>query len=333
MKKEMYLSEDEENKLEDPQLFYDISDTEFDIQIDDPPDFTRVNYRNKNKKLIQVLKVTTTYKPVFNAFKNIYRESPEAKTFRNVFFPGDKQKLIIKRTKSKSSSSICIILVHGFKSKNKQIYLQLGERFARRKIDSFVYCLPFHFERMFLDRDGNDVVNISDFRATLEFFRQTVVELRIMVRILKDIGYKAVGVLGFSFGAYCCSLLACLESSVDFIVPIASMGDFGNLWKFKKGFNDLDIRDEKDRRNEFFVSNYLKLICPVNYRPVIDKKNILFIQGLIDGRAPVKDVLRLKKLWENPKIIWYPCDHFSFFLFNRLTLAFTISFLKNLKFQ
>ena len=60
----------------------------------------------------------------------------------------------------------------------------------------------------------------------LELFRQTVVELRILVKVLKQRGYEKVGAQGFSFGGYCCSLLACFEKKLDFAIPMASIGHF-----------------------------------------------------------------------------------------------------------
>ncbi|MGM0368769.1 MAG: hypothetical protein ACQEP2_09450, partial [Actinomycetota bacterium] len=79
--------------------------------------------------------------------------------------------------------------------------------------------------------------------------------------------------------------------------------------------------------NLFLIRDHLHLISPISYRPLMDKNNILFIQGLFDSRAPVKGIQKFRRKWDNPKVIWYPCDHFTFILFNRLTVRFASEFI------
>ena len=320
------LTDRELEKLSDAGLFYDVSNTGYDFDFNS----SAVLSGNNNDTSFD-LKLYTSYEPLFDFLRDIYINYPAAGTSSNLIF-ASVNKSGRPLARDIPSSRTCIVLVHGFKSRNKKIYLQLAQRFARNGIDGIVYSLPFHFERRYLDDDGRDVLDMNDFRATLEFFRQTVIELRILVKVLKKIGYSSVGVLGFSFGGYCCNLLASFDSIVDFIVPMASMGDFGDLLIFKKEKADLDLKNEKDQVNDFFASNYLKLICPINYRPLIDKENILFVQGLFDGRAPYREVLKLKKKWGDPEVLWYPCDHATFFIFNRLTLVLTVRFIRKLGF-
>ena len=321
-----YLTDEEHEILSDAGLFYDISSIRYDFDLSST---SQVSGSKKNSSFD--LSVSTSYKPVFGFLRNIYIKSPTARISSSLIFTeGNKEGEKAEGTGIPAGRT-CIILLHGFKSRNKKIYIQLGRRFARRGIDAVVYTLPFHFERSYLDQEGKDVLEMKDFRATLEFFRQTVVELRILIRVLKKIGYSSVGALGFSFGGYCCNLIASFEESVDFIVPMASIGDFGNLLQFKKGKAALDLNTETDRLNAFFSANYLDLICPISYKPVINIDGILFVQGLFDGRAPYREVQKLRKKWGNPKTIWFPCDHATFFLYNRITLMLTVRFIRLLK--
>ncbi len=321
-----YLTDEEREILSDAGLFYDISSTRYDYDLSG----ASISPAEKKKSSLH-LSVLTSYEPVFSFLKHIYIESPTARISSNLILEGVNKNTTEPGKKGTLAERTCIILLHGFKSQNKKIYIQLGRRFARQGVDAVVYTLPFHFERRYLDPEGKDVLGMQDFRATLEFFRQTVIELRILIRILKKIGYRSVGVLGFSFGGYCCNLLASFDKSVDFIVPMASIGEFDNLLKFKKGKAALDPGDSKDRLNDFFSTNYLDLICPINYKPVINIGSILFIQGLFDRRAPYREVQKLRKKWGNPKTIWFPCDHATFFLYNRITLMLTVRFIRLLK--
>ena len=320
------LTDGESEKLNDPGLFYSISSIDCDFHLKEPEDFL------KEKKLSSFgLAVSTSYLPVFDFLQDIYRESSFATDFGSMIFTGKRKNPVSNSLEAFPCNKKCIIMVHGFKSRKKDIYIQLGKRFAGKGIDGIVYTLPFHFERRHLDKNGKDVLDLKDFRATLEFFRQTVIELRILITVLKAIGYKSVGLLGFSFGGFCCSLVSCFDRSVDFIVPLGSMGDFGNLLIYKNGKAGLDINDEQGKINDFFSTNYLDLICPINYKPLIDKENMLFIQGLFDRRAPYREVIKFVEKWGNPNTLWFPCDHVTFFLYNNLTLVLVVRFVRQLE--
>jgi hypothetical protein len=317
------LTEGKSERLNNPGLFYSISGIDHDFHIKEPEDFL------KEKKLSSSgLTVSTSYLPVFDFLKEIYQKSSSATDFNSIIFTGKRKNPVNNSIENFPCNKKCIILVHGFKSRKKEIYIQLGKRFAGKGIDGIVYTLPFHFERRYLDKNGEDVLGLKDFRATLEFFRQTVIELRILIRVLKEIGYRSVGLLGFSFGGFCCSLVSCFDRSVDFIIPLGSMGGLGNLLTFKKGKAGLDLNDEQGRINDFFSTNYLDLICPINYKPLINKE---FIQGLFDRRAPYQEVIKFLGKWGNPKTIWFPCDHVTFFLYNNLTLLLALRFVRKLE--
>ena len=299
----------EENLLRNPETFYGIKD--LDVGFEKKPFHTNSVFEVTN------LELNFNYKPFFSKFKEIYKSTD------------DILKTPLYLSKSKLYST-CLILIHGFKSKNKKIYIQLAERFCRKGISAVVYTLPFHFERYLNDSKVNVILNKPDFSATIELFRQTVIELRILINIIKSYGYEKVGCLGFSFGGYCCSLLACFEKDLDFSIPMGSKGDFNSLINLKSNKKNT-ISTEKDFSfNKYLSEDYIKLICPINYKPIIDKKNILFIQGLFDHRAPFKDIEKLRKAWNYPPVIWYPCEHSTFFLFNRLTLILAANFIEKL---
>ncbi|MGM0366063.1 MAG: alpha/beta hydrolase family protein, partial [Actinomycetota bacterium] len=196
-------------------------------------------------------------------------------------------------------------------------------------IDSMVYVLPLHFERM----ADSSILNKPQFTHIFEIYRQAVIELRLVVRYLKELGYQKVGCLGFSFGGYCCSLLACFENNTDFIIPMASLGDLGPILRYlEKGLKleEQNGQTYATRMNRYLAKNHLSLISPISFKPLIAKENILFIQGLMDGRTPFAGVQKFRKVWDYPRVVWYPCDHFTFIFFNRLTARIASNFIARL---
>lgn len=311
------LTEGEENLLRNPETFYSIKNLNTGFEKKPFPPNSIFKLTN--------LELNFNYKPCFRKYEEIYKSADDI--LKTPFYLS-KNKPYSKRKEAKKNDRTCLILIHGFKSKNKKIYIQLAERFCKKGISAVVYTLPFHFERSLNNSKVNDILNQPDFSATIEIFRQTVVELRILINIIKSYGYEKVGCLGFSFGGYCCSLLACFEKDLDFSIPMGSKGDFSSLINLKS--DKISSIDKEKYFNKYLAENYMKLICPINYKPIIDKKNILFIQGLFDNRAPFKDIEKLRKAWNYPPVIWYPCDHSTFFLFNRLTLILVANFIEKL---
>ncbi len=308
--------------------------------------FQTINSSLGNKNKFSEIILEINYKPCFRFLEEIYNyginksykiKLPllEPKANLNCFQYDEHNKNNEKRLskfvhKKNNNRKRCVILIHGFGSKNKKIYLQLAERFAKNGIFSVVYSLPFHFDRSIYLNDKKNNYDISDFRATLELFRQTIIELRILIKILKKEYFNSVGILGFSFGGFCASLISCFENNCDFVISIASMGDFSSLKIFKKGKKKLDATNYKDKINDFFSTNHISLISPINYFPIISTSRVMFIQGLFDSRAPILDALKLIKKWNIKKVIFYPCDHFTFFLFNRITMKICKNFIKSL---
>ncbi|GEM_PF-3809519 len=323
-----YENEIEKRLLSNPELFYCISDTNFELTNCSKEYITlKINYKPCFKLLEKFYTVNNKNILNFKIFNSTSGNNHDANIYNNT----------------------CNILIHGFGSKNKNIYYQIAEKFKSYGIDSLIYCLPFHFER-FVQTDyskikedkikrqkniqkkfksSKNVYDVSDFRAVLEIFRQSVIELRIIIRLLKTLGYKKVGVFGFSFGGFCASLLCCFEESLDFAIPIASMGDFSSLKAFKQKKNT-DIKDTKNTVNEYFSKKYIHLISPINFYPILSPERILFFQGVFDNRAPIIEAIKLIKKWKPIKAIFYPCDHFSFFLFNRVTVKISAKFIKSL---
>jgi hypothetical protein len=123
---------------------------------------------------------------------------------------------------------------------------------------------------------------------------------------------------------------------------MASLADFNTIIRSKRNRKKTKKENKPDtvpsesagisldKLNEYLVRNYTGLISPIGLKPVIDKKNILFIQGLFDHSASFLNLQKLRARWGYPPAIFYPCDHFTFFLFNRLTVKLTKDFIKKL---
>lgn len=57
------------------------------------------------------------------------------------------------------------------------------------------------------------------------------------------------------------------------------------------------------------LKKYWGIIEPSNYKPVIQKKNILMISGIHDKYVLNEDTDYLWEIWDKPNRLLYPCGH------------------------
>jgi len=121
-----------------------------------------------------------------------------------------------------------VVLLHGYLAGNPSFEAKVWPTrwLLDRGFDVVFPSLPFHGPRR---RDGKPPpFPASDPRFTIDGFRQSMTDLRALVRHLRERGAPAVGVMGMSLGGYNTALLATLEP-LDFVVPfipLASIADF-----------------------------------------------------------------------------------------------------------
>ncbi len=243
---------------------------------------------------------------------------------------GGKKNLMFPLYTRDDNQKTCLILIHGFGSKRKGTYRKLARRFSAKGIDSLVYTLPLHFERM----ADKSFLEKPQFSHIFELYRQALIELRLLAGYLKRQGYSRVGCLGFSFGGYCCNLLACFEKNIDFIISIASLGDLGPIYPYMMKYLKLEEKRPHPapatKLNRYLAQHYIWLISPISFKPHISAQKILLIQGLLDRRTPVGGVRRLRKAWGHPRVVWLPCDHSSFILFHRIMANIASNYIASL---
>ena len=98
---------------------------------------------------------------------------------------------------------------------------------VRRGFDVALVVLPFHAQRS--GQDGAPPFPGADPRFTNEGCRQAVHDIRGLIGFLRGRGAPSVGVMGMSLGGYTTALLATIEASLSFaipIIPLASFADF-----------------------------------------------------------------------------------------------------------
>lgn len=197
------------------------------------------------------------------------------------------------------------LLLHGYRCGQ----WALEERFwpiswlFERGLDVALAVLPFHAVRA--RRGGRPVFPSSDPRVTIEGFRQSVHDLRALIRHLRDRGAPTVGVLGMSLGGYTSSLLATVEPGLGFavpMIPLASIADFA-----RTGGRLVGTGEEQRLQYEAIEAAY-RVVSPLARPPAIERERVLVVGAAADRITPIEHARRLATHFDAPLEV-FPGGH------------------------
>jgi dienelactone hydrolase len=187
-----------------------------------------------------------------------------------------------------------------------RVYEELG-------VDVLHVQLPFHG-----DRNPRSALFHGEFYWTgdlvrsIEAVRQSCIDARSLVAWLREIGYREVGVMGFSMGASLAMVLACLDPTPDYIIPIVGHLQLGEaienapiFWRMKKDLERFGI--DRDGRKEIFDQLGLERM-----RPHLAPQKQLWVMAVDDGYVTKPLVETQWRAWGRPPIEWIPGGHMTF---------------------
>jgi pimeloyl-ACP methyl ester carboxylesterase len=185
-----------------------------------------------------------------------------------------------------------LVLVHGYLAGQWRIEERAWPiAWLARRFDLALALLPFHALRSRTDRRGPPPFPGSDPRFTNEGFRQSILDLRALVRFLRARGAPSVGVMGMSLGGYTSALLATIEPGLAFcvpIIPLASLADFAlEQGRLGAGPEALAQRDALHEAN--------RVVSPFARPSLVPKERVLVVAGEADRITPIAHAERLAK--------------------------------------
>jgi pimeloyl-ACP methyl ester carboxylesterase len=177
----------------------------------------------------------------------------------------------------------------------------LGRRFNRAGFNVATLIAPYHLQRRPRRPFEWDCL---EFARTMA---QNVAEIRALTGWLLDEGCPPVALLGFSYGGWLAGLTACSDARIAcavLTVPAVRMTrSTPVVWpRVREALQALRPA------HEALDTTRLNLILST---PVIQKENILLIEGIHDLFAARQPVEELWQKWEQPEIWRLPHGHIS----------------------
>jgi dienelactone hydrolase len=174
----------------------------------------------------------------------------------------------------------------------------------KRGFDVALITLPFHALRGRGDKAAAPPFPGSDPRFTIEGSRQAVHDIRGLMGYLRGRGAPSVGVMGMSLGGYTAALLATLEASLSFavpIIPLASFADFaleqGRLGQGADALVQYRAFDEA-----------IRVASPLARPSLLPKERVLILAASHDQITPARHAERLA-LHSGGRLVVFPGGH------------------------
>jgi pimeloyl-ACP methyl ester carboxylesterase len=211
--------------------------------------------------------------------------------------------------------STCLVYVHGWLEPGSWVEeLTLFRKWLRElDVDILHVALPFHGRRQ--PRGSlfsGEYFWTADLVRSVEGVRQAVCDARAAIAWARRAGYAKVGVSGISLGGAIVMLLACVEPTPDFIVPIVAHLELEDavenapiLWRMKHDLERWGVSEQK-RRELFGRLGWSR------YRSMLAADKQLWVQAREDGYIGADLVRAQWQEWAKPNIRWLEGGHMTF---------------------
>lgn len=189
-----------------------------------------------------------------------------------------------------------VIMLHGWNGENccRFLFPLLARQCCRVGISLLSFQLPCHGRRRAAAGVGNDFIS-PDVSAMLGATRQAIADTRALIGWLQHQGCGPVGLWGISLGAWLAGLLVCNDDRLSFAVLMSP------IVRMDRAIAELEfcapIRRSLAGREIPFAGLNL-----TDHRPLLDRQNLLLVEGRHDLFAPRARVEELWEAWNRPPI-------------------------------
>ena len=209
----------------------------------------------------------------------------------------------------------CLVYIHGWLEPGSWVEEAfLFPRWVRELgIDVVHVALPFHGRRnppraLF----SGEYYWTADLVRSFEGIRQALWDVRSIMGWLRGRGYEQVGATGISLGGSLAMLLACLEPTPDYVIPIVchlmladAVENASILWRMKRDLERWGIGEEERRR-------IFRRVGFDHAKPLLAPERQLWIEAREDAHIDPALVRRQWEAWGRPPIHWIDGGHMTF---------------------
>jgi 1-acyl-sn-glycerol-3-phosphate acyltransferase len=205
-----------------------------------------------------------------------------------------------------------VLMLHALMSSSTTGYYRWAEKFNELGWNACFVHLPYHFSRVPTGYWNGELAITPDLIRNAEGLRQGVIELRQVMRLLREHGCREFGMLATSYGGWIGALLTLVESDFRFVALMSPIVNVEHaIWHSPAARR---IRRELIQANieRALVARHFHLSSPVHGRPLCDPARILFVTGEFDSIAPPAEIEAIHQAWSGSGLLRVRQGHFGY---------------------
>ncbi|PAW79751.1 MAG: hypothetical protein B9S32_00040 [Verrucomicrobia bacterium Tous-C9LFEB] len=214
----------------------------------------------------------------------------------------------------KGWSAPTMILAHGLMSVSDMGYRLWAKRLNERGWNAVFMHLPYHYSRRLRRHlTGEFAVSAHPLR-TAEGIRQAVVEARVLLRTLKNMGGQLFGGWGTSYGGWIMAQTACVDPLLQRLILVEPILNIETaIWESPASITVRQhMRQAGIKRED--LRPHLRLCCPSHQKPLTEGRNVLLLAGEYDRIAPPELIRQLNQKWEGSHYHCFKQGHVGYTL-------------------
>jgi len=194
-----------------------------------------------------------------------------------------------------SLSSPAAILLSGW-LEGASDYSRLASWVGRCGRNLWAMDLPYHMRRAPQGTRSGELAVTPDLVRTLKAVRQAVVDARVLISAIWELGSRDIALLGFSLGGWVASLLALSEPKVSKAVLVTPVVRPDELFLYSPFFSSLREKVRVEERLNAF-DQIPRLFLPKQGEPLVEPGRIHLIGSHEDPLATPASVKELASSW------------------------------------
>jgi len=212
----------------------------------------------------------------------------------------------------KGWSAPTVFMLHALMSTSDTGYKQWAKKFNAQGWNACFIHLPYHYSRVPRGYFNGELAITPDLVRTAEGLRQGVVELRQLMRHLRERGCPAFGLWATSYGGWIGALLTFVEPDFKFLAMMSPIVNIDHaIWRCPAA---IWVRSQLRRRGiqPALVGRHFHLSSPLHNTPLCGGASAVITAGKYDLTALPEDVEQLHKNWAGSEYLLVPQGHFGY---------------------